>query len=86
MWKAEYRLTEPYHADVGPSMRQIVDMASPHKAWIVIPGGQSGQRFSDHYSDQIDMWRTGSYREVSMKRAHVEHAATTHAVLVPTPE
>jgi len=85
IWKAEYPLTQPYHADVGPSMRQIVDMATPHKSWMIIPGGQSGQRFDDHYTDQIDMWRSGSYREASMRRAHIEQAAAKHVILTPAP-
>jgi penicillin amidase len=76
----------PYHADVGPSMRQIVDLATPYKSWTVIPGGQSGQRFSDHYKDQIEMWRNGSYREASMKKAQIERTAAQHAVLVPKKE
>lgn len=86
VWKAEYRLTKPYHADVGPSMRQIVDLATPHKSWTVIPGGQSGQRFSEHYKDQIEMWRNGSYREASMNKAQIERTAAQHAVLVPRKE
>ena len=83
VWKAEYRLTQPYHADVGPSMRQIVDMKSPEKSWFVIPGGQSGQPFSQHYQDQIELWRHGQYRVVNMNRAAVEKAAVGHLVLLP---
>lgn len=84
IWKAEYRLTQPYHVDVGASMRQIVDLASPEKSWFVIPGGQSGQPFSKHYQDQIELWRTGAYREQRMARHQVEQAAVEHLVLLPS--
>jgi penicillin amidase len=83
VWKAEYRLTKPFQSDVGPSMRQIVDMASPQKSWRILPGGQSGQRFSDHYKDQLDMWRNGKYREMNLKRAWIEKIAVQHALLTP---
>ncbi len=86
IWKAEYRLSDPYHADVGPSMRQIVDLALPEKSWIVLPGGQSGQPFSEHYKDQIELWRAGKYREMNLNRSKVEQAAIAHLILVPARE
>ncbi len=63
--KAEYRFTAPFAVDVGASMRQIVDLAQPDRAFTIIPGGQSGQPFSDHYDDQIAMWRNGELKSVS---------------------
>lgn len=64
--KAEYRFTKPFAVDVGASMRQIVDLAQPNVAHTIVPGGQSGQPFSDHYDDQIAMWRQGKYKSVSL--------------------
>ncbi len=66
--KAEFSFTEPYSVTVGASMRQIVDLAQPRTAYRVLPGGQSGQPFSDHYDDQIPLWLTGQYRKTTLER------------------
>lgn len=85
IWKAEFPLTESYRAEVGPSMRQVVDMATPEKSWFVIAGGQSGQPFGRHYQDQIDLWRQGKYRQVLMARSEIEKTSVERLVLLPAP-
>jgi penicillin amidase len=82
--KGEYRLHDPFAMDAGPSVRLIVDLANPDVAWAVIPGGQSGQAFSEHYKDQVDLWRQGKYCQVSMRRDEI--AATSNNTLVLRPE
>ncbi|MDZ7292295.1 MAG: penicillin acylase family protein [candidate division KSB1 bacterium] len=81
--KGEYLLSDPFAVSVGPSVRIIVDLAHPDAAWFVIPGGQSGQPFSEHYKDQIELWRQGKYRKVSMRRDEV--AATSKNTLILQP-
>ena len=73
--KAEYKLTSPYDAFAGASLRLIVDLADPENAWTVIPGGQSGQPFSEHYGDQVNLWRTGKYKASRLKKAAVDTSA-----------
>ncbi len=58
----EYDWQNPYQMVLGPSLRRIVDFAHPGKILSVLPTGQSGNPLSDHYDDQIKMWRTGRYR------------------------
>jgi penicillin amidase len=82
--KAEYELSKPYDVTVGPSMRMIVDLASPHYSLSAIPGGQSGQPFSPHYKDQVELWRRGGYRLLAMSRQIV--AAGSRSVLTLTPQ
>ena len=82
--KAEYSLFKPYDVTAGPSMRLIVDLASPHSHLSVIPGGQSGQPFSPHYKDQVELWRRGQYRRVTMGGPPV--AAAGRSVLVLSPQ
>ncbi len=65
--KSEYSLFKPYDVTAGPSMRMIVDLASPLHHLSVIAGGQSGQPFSSHYKDQVALWQRGEYRQVSMR-------------------
>jgi len=82
--KGEYRLTEPYAVMAGPSVRRLVDLATPELSFSVIPGGQSGQVFSPHHHDQIRLWLQGEYRQVSMRREAV--AATDENTLVLQPK
>ncbi len=48
----------------GPSWRQIVDFGD--KSYCVIPGGQSGNPFSPHYADQLELWVRGQYKAMDM--------------------
>ena len=44
---------------VGSSYRFVV---ADSGSIAVLPGGNSGNYFSEHYADQFDMWRNGEYR------------------------
>jgi penicillin amidase len=83
--KGEYRLAAPFAVDAGPSVRRIVDLANPETSWSIIPGGQSGQSFSEHYKDQIDLWLQGKYRTVSMRREAIAASSRNILVLQPNP-
>lgn len=58
----EYSFNEPYAVTIGPSFRQIFDLADPTEIRAVLPSGQSGQVYHRHYSDQTDLWLNGGYR------------------------
>lgn len=53
----------------GPSWREILDFKDLNKSLCVIPGGQSGNPFSEHYYDQLRMWLDGEYKRMSFPRA-----------------
>jgi len=48
----------------GSSMRMVV--AFGEESNLVLPGGNSGVFWSDHYHDQLGLWVTGRYRTVTM--------------------
>ncbi|WP_185154413.1 penicillin acylase family protein [Fulvivirga sp. M361] len=50
--------TKPNH---GPSQRLVVEMTSPPQAWVVLPGGQSGNPGNPLYENMIPLWRDGEY-------------------------
>lgn len=81
--KAEYSLFKPFDVTAGPSMRRIVDLASPQYSLSILPGGQSGQPFSPHYKDQVELWRAGRYRRVAMSQQLL--AASRASLLTLTP-
>jgi penicillin G amidase len=63
----------------GPSWRMIVELAPdrPH-AYIVYPGGQSGNPGSKHYDQFLDTWTKGNYYEaIFMQKADDKNANLT---------
>lgn len=47
----------------GPTFRLIAEMARPVHCYAVLEGGQSGRLNSPNYSDQLEIWQSGKYRE-----------------------
>ncbi len=52
-------------AGAGSSWRQISPMDGPSLS--VIPGGQSGSYFSEHYDDQLRTWADGEYKPMAFE-------------------
>ncbi|MFN3345076.1 MAG: penicillin acylase family protein, partial [Chloroherpetonaceae bacterium] len=48
---------------VGPSSRRVIDLSNPNMFRSVLPGGNSGEPASPHYSDQLPLWRKGELRD-----------------------
>jgi penicillin amidase len=40
----------------GPVLRHVIDLQNPGNSRNVIPGGQSGNPFSDHFDDLFQLW------------------------------
>lgn len=45
----------------GPSWRMVVHLTDPVEAYVVYPGGQSGNPGSPYYETMIDTWTKGEY-------------------------
>ena len=81
--KTEFRFTAPYAATVGASMRQVIDLAHPHDASMVITSGQSGQALHQHYDDQTPLWLNGGYHQVTTDWNVIRNSGWDHLVLQP---
>lgn len=57
---AEYSLNEPFRVTTGASCRFITDMTERF-VYISLPGGSCGQVYSQHYSNQFQIWVYGGY-------------------------
>lgn len=79
----EYHLGEPYEMTLGPSTRQIVDFADINTSLSVIPSGQSGQPFHDHFSDQSVIWRNGEYHRLPLDDRFVAERTKNILYLIP---
>lgn len=69
-----------------PSMRMIVDFSDFDASQSVIPTGQSGHPYHEHYDDQIELWLNGEYHPMLFSREVVEDAAASHLTLEPAEE
>jgi len=47
---------------VGSSWRMVCPMAADGESVCVLPGGNSGDYFSEHYDDQLRLWADGEYK------------------------
>jgi penicillin amidase len=81
--KTEYRTSDPFGVRVGPSMRQVIDLAKPLEGFYVLTGGQSGQVFNGHYADQAPLWLNGGYIRVTMDREEITASPWDRLTLVP---
>ncbi len=50
----------------GPAARRLIDYKDPTKSWGVLPTGNSGNRGSKHFSDQVDLLVHNKYRAQNM--------------------
>jgi penicillin G amidase len=55
--------TKQYH---GPSWRMIVSLTAETEAYVVYPGGQSGNVGSRYYDTFVDSWASGKYYNVKL--------------------
>ncbi|WP_266076604.1 penicillin acylase family protein [Haladaptatus caseinilyticus] len=60
---------------VGSSWRMICPMGGDSEA--ILPGGNSGEYFSDHYRDQLEAWANTEYKPMSLE-IRGEVAVTFH--------
>lgn len=72
VWKGDYGIGQPFRNTVGPSTRQVFDLADPNDTRAVTPPGESGQIYHPHYDDQVPLWLAGAYRRVPMDLDRIE--------------
>jgi penicillin amidase len=68
----QFFIARSFESAVGPSMRQIFNLADINDTRSVLPPGQSGQVFSSHYKDQVALWLHGAYKMRPMQQSIIE--------------
>lgn len=81
-----YDSTGFYKVSSGPSTRRIIDFADIENSISILPTGQSGNPFSEHYDDQAEMFVKGEFRKMMMNKAEIEEKAKSKLVFVPGKE
>jgi penicillin amidase len=79
----QYFITQSFQSAVGPSMRQVCNLADINDTRSVLPPGQSGQVFSAHYKDQITLWLNGAYKTRPMEQSTIESTCRDVLILEP---
>ena len=72
-----------FRSSGGPSERAIYDLSDWSKSLSVIPTGQSGHPYHQHYDDQIQMWVDIAYKPMLWTREDVEANLGSQLVLTP---
>lgn len=82
----EYSFREPFDVKLGPSMRFIYDYAEPDNFYYVLPNGQSGNPFSEHYCDMTELWLKGEYLIMKHDKKLFEALEYSKLILLPVKE
>ncbi|MET0244504.1 MAG: penicillin acylase family protein [Flavitalea sp.] len=53
----------------GPSWKMVVEMTTPRTAWVIYPGGQSGNPGSKYYDNFVDDYADGKYYQAWIMKA-----------------
>lgn len=64
-------------------MRMIVDLDDLDSSQAIMPTGQSGHPFNQHYDDMVELWLNGQYHPMHFSQEAVLAAAEDHLVLTP---
>lgn len=75
-----YDGTDFYGVTSGPSTRRIIDFSDIENSISILPTGQSGNPFSQHYKDQAVLYTDGEFRKMMMNRQEIEKEA--EAILI----
>ena len=64
--------TGVYKVTAGPSTRRIVDFSDVENSLGILPTGQSGNVFSEHYKDQAQKYLNGEFVKMKLNQTGIE--------------
>lgn len=63
-----------YNVTAGPSTRRVIDFSDIENSMSVLPTGQSGNVFSDHYDDQAQKYLNGEFNKMKLNQEEIERS------------
>ena len=63
-----------YKVKAGPSTRRIVDFSDVENSLAIIPTGQSGRVFSEHYKDQAEKYLKGDFVKMKLNTSEIRQS------------
>jgi penicillin amidase len=64
--------TGVYKVKAGPSTRRVVDFSDVENSLAILPTGQSGSVFSEHYKDQSQKYLNGEFEKMKLNTSEIE--------------
>ena len=66
--------TGVYKITAGPSTRRVIDFSDIENSLSILPTGQSGNVFSEHYKDQAQKYVDGEFVKMSLNEADIKRS------------
>ncbi|MRX64849.1 penicillin acylase family protein [Maribacter luteus] len=73
-----------HHVTAGPSTRRVIDFSDIENSMSILPTGQSGNPFSEHYDDQAEMYVKGEFRKMLMNEKEIKETSKSLLTFKPT--
>lgn len=77
----KYNDSGVYKVFAGPSTRRIIDFSDIENSRSILPTGQSGNPFSEHYKDQVEMYNKGEFRKMKLNKEEIIRVSTKLTML-----
>lgn len=77
----KYNDSGVYKVFAGPSTRRIIDFSDIENSRSILPTGQSGNPFSEHYKDQAEMYNKGEFRKMKLNKEEIIRVSTKLTML-----
>ncbi len=72
---------DAYPVKYGPAMRICIDFNDIENAESVLPTGQSGYFFANHYKDQAELFSKNKFRKMMMNKEEILRTARHHLMI-----
>ena len=79
-----YDETGLYKVTAGPSTRRVIDFSDVENSMSILPTGQSGNPFSEHYEDQAEMFVNGEFRKMLLNEKEIKETSKTLLSFTPS--
>ena len=66
-----------------PSTRRIIDVGNKENSFSIIPSGNSGNFWSKHYHDQLNIFLNGEYRRINFSKDQINSNLSHELLLTP---
>lgn len=73
--------TGAFPVKYGPAMRIFIDFNDIENAVSVLPTGQSGYFFANHYKDQAELFTKNKFRKMMMNKDEIMRTARHHLMI-----
>ncbi len=86
VYKTAHGIVEGQHdSRYGSQSRHISSMADLDDNWFILFGGQDGWIGSEHFADQVPLWKTGGQIRIPLREETAKSTCSRKTVLTPTP-